>query len=73
MGLTCNAYIINSKTAPAGAGFTWGGNTILNSFHAGGINVLLTDGSVRMVGDSVDFPVFQAACARNDGLTLPLP
>jgi len=68
LGLTCNAYVINSKTAPAGAGFTWGGNTILNSNHTGGINTLMTDGSVRFVSDSVDFNTFQKACTRDDGL-----
>jgi prepilin-type N-terminal cleavage/methylation domain-containing protein/prepilin-type processing-associated H-X9-DG protein len=67
-GLTANAYAINSKTAPAGANFTWGGNTILNSPHTGGINVLAVDGSVRLVSDSTDFAVFQRLCARNDGL-----
>jgi len=72
LGITCNAYVVNSKTAPAGAGFTWGGNTILNSFHTGGINVVLLDGSVRFVSDSVSFNAFQAACIRNDGLTLSL-
>jgi len=73
MGLTCNAYAINSQTCPAGAGFSWGGNTILNSFHTNGINVLLTDGSVRFLSGSVDFNVFQRACARNDGLPNNLP
>jgi prepilin-type N-terminal cleavage/methylation domain-containing protein/prepilin-type processing-associated H-X9-DG protein len=67
MGLTCNAYAINSQTCPAGAGFSWGGNTILNSGHTNGINVAMTDGSVRYLGNSVDFTTFQRACARNDG------
>jgi len=69
MGLTCNAYSINSTTCPAGAGFSWGGNTILNSSHTNGINVLLTDGSVRYLSSSIDFNTFQRACARNDGLS----
>ncbi len=73
MGLTCNAYVINSKTCPAGAGFSWGGNTILNSYHTGGINIAMTDGSVRFLWDSVDFNVFQRACARNDGVASELP
>lgn len=73
VGLTCNAYAINSKTAPAGAGFTWGGNTILNSGHPGGINVTLTDASVQFVGDTVDFNVYQRACARDDGFTITFP
>jgi len=67
MGLTCNAYAINSASCPAGAGFSWGGNTILNSAHTGGINVLFTDGSVRFVNDSVDFTAWQRAMSRNDG------
>jgi prepilin-type N-terminal cleavage/methylation domain-containing protein len=67
MGLTCNAYAINSQTCPAGAGFSWGGNTIINSNHTGGINCVLVDGSVRFVPTSIDFNVWQRACARNDG------
>jgi len=69
MGLTCNAYAINSMTCPAGAGFSWGGNTILNSFHTGGVNVLMTDGSVRFLSNSVDFNVVQRAMSRNDSLS----
>jgi prepilin-type processing-associated H-X9-DG protein len=72
LGLTCNAYVINSKTCPAGSNFSWGGNTILNSFHTGGINALLGDGSVRFVSETVNFTAFQAACARNDGQALQL-
>jgi len=73
MGLTCNAYVINSKTCPAGSNFSWGGNTILNSNHTGGINIALTDGSVRFLSDTIDFPTFQKACARNDNLPNTLP
>ncbi len=67
LGLTANAYQINAKTAGAGASFTWGGNTILNSFHTGGINVLNGDGSIRFIPDSIDFTTFQRMNARNDG------
>ncbi|MDY3560544.1 DUF1559 domain-containing protein [Gemmata sp. JC673] len=70
MGLTANAYAINSKTCGSGAGFSYGGNTILNSFHSGGINVLVADGSVRFVNESIDFTTFQRLCARNDGLVV---
>ena len=73
LGLTCNAYAINSRTAAAGAGTSYGGNTILNSAHPGGISVLLTDASVRFVGESVDFNMYQRACARNDGSVNTLP
>jgi len=68
LGLTCNAYTINSQTCPAGANYSWTGNTILNSSHSGGISALMTDGSVRFVSNSVDFNMFQRACSRNDGL-----
>ena len=67
------AYAVNSQTCPAGAGFSWGGNTILNSFHTGGLNVLMTDGSVRLLTETVDFNAFQRACARNDGQVNNLP
>jgi prepilin-type N-terminal cleavage/methylation domain-containing protein/prepilin-type processing-associated H-X9-DG protein len=68
MGLTANAYVINSKTCAAGAQTSYMANTILNSFHTGGINALAVDGSVRFVNDGVDFATFQRLCARNDGL-----
>jgi prepilin-type N-terminal cleavage/methylation domain-containing protein/prepilin-type processing-associated H-X9-DG protein len=67
MGLSAVAYQNNSSTCGAGAGMSWGGNTILNSFHTGGINVLLVDGSVRFVPDGLDFVTFQRLCARADG------
>lgn len=73
MSLTCVAYQINSKTAPAGAGFTWGGNTILNSVHTGGINVLFVDGSVHFVPDNIDFLTFQRLCTKADGAPVSLP
>jgi hypothetical protein len=74
MGLTCNAYAVNFSggNPPAGAGFTWGGNTILNSSHPLGINVLLTDGSVRFMSDQMVFLNFQRLCVRDDGNTASL-
>ena len=73
MGLTCVAYANNSKTAGAGANVPYGGNTILNSFHTGGITVLMTDGSVRFLTDGTDFATYQRLCTRNDGLVANLP
>ncbi len=72
MGLTCVAYRNNSELAGAGANITYGGNTILNSGHSNGINVLACDGSVRFISDSVDFFTFQALCVRDDGLIVTL-
>jgi len=70
LGLTSVRYAPNSLTVPGGSGadFTRGGNTVLNSNHTQGIQVLMTDGSVRFVADSIDFLTFQRACVRNDGL-----
>ncbi len=68
MGLTCVAYAPNSKTAGAGANITYGGNTIINSNHTNGLNMLRADGSTAFVSGSVDFVNFQKMCSRNDGL-----
>jgi prepilin-type N-terminal cleavage/methylation domain-containing protein/prepilin-type processing-associated H-X9-DG protein len=70
MGLTCVAYAPNSLTAAAGANITYGGNTILNSGHTNGLNMLLGDGSVRFVSQSANFQNFQRMCVRDDGLVV---
>jgi len=71
MSLSCVAYANDSKTAGSGANITYGGNTLLNSFHIAGVNVLFTDGSVHFCPDTFDFPTFQKMCTRADGLVLP--
>ncbi len=68
MGLTCVAYAPNSRSAGSGANIPYGGNTILNSKHTNGLNMLATDGSVRYVSNSTNFANFKAMCVRNDGL-----
>jgi prepilin-type processing-associated H-X9-DG protein len=73
LGLTCNRYAINSSSASAGADTSYNGNTILNSFHPGGINMLLTDGSVRFVSNNTNFTNFQNMCIRNDGQVVTDP
>jgi len=55
----------------AGAGsidnYTGSNNTLLNSFHPGGINVLLADGSVRFLNETVDLTTLQRLCCKDDG------
>ena len=73
LGLTCVAYQINSQTCPAGANTSYVGNSILNSFHTGGINVLFGDGSVRFVTNGFDFTMLQRLCTKADGLVADSP
>jgi prepilin-type N-terminal cleavage/methylation domain-containing protein/prepilin-type processing-associated H-X9-DG protein len=70
LGLTCVAYQINSTSCGAGANTSYVGNSILDSFHTGGINSLFGDGSVRFVTNSFDFTSLQRLCTKADGLTV---
>jgi len=70
MGLTCVAYAINSQTSATGSNTSYVGNSILNSEHPGGINAVMTDGSVHFIPDSIDFVNFQRLCVRDDGLVV---
>jgi prepilin-type processing-associated H-X9-DG protein len=44
-----------------------------SSFHLGGVNVLLCDGSVRPVTNSIDLPTWRALGTRSGGEVLTLP
>ena len=72
-GITTVAFVINAKSAQTG-GLTvprsnspYSGNTILNSYHPGGINILLADASVRFVTNTLDFLLLRQLCVRDDG------
>ncbi|MCA9051128.1 MAG: DUF1559 domain-containing protein, partial [Planctomycetaceae bacterium] len=77
-GTTCLRYPINhgfgtqsiSAASIPGADNTWDFNTIINSFHTGGIHAGLADGSVRFVSENVDFSTLQRVCSMNDGQTV---
>jgi prepilin-type processing-associated H-X9-DG protein len=43
------------------------GLSTARSFHAGGVNVLLADGSVRFLRDSIDMPTWRGMSTRNGG------
>ncbi len=68
-GLSSLRYQINLKSAQIGGGTdnNHDANTVWNSFHKGGIQVLLTDGSVRFVTENINMDTLRALAARNDG------
>ena len=44
-----------------------------SSYHSGGVNVCLADGSVRFVTQNIDFATWQAVGTKNGGEVLTLP
>lgn len=69
-GLTGVQYRINSPTLAAGSDQPWDPNTVINSFHVGGIHGLLGDGSVRFLSDNMDMALLRNLCSREDGVPL---
>ena len=67
VGTTCIRQAPNSQTTNAGSRLPYRNNTILNSFHPGGVFVLLTDGSVQFVSNYIDFQLLKKLAWRNDG------
>ncbi|WP_437192841.1 DUF1559 domain-containing protein [Planctomicrobium sp. SH527] len=61
-----NAYS-NSTSPPTAANSQGSFNTVTNSFHTGGINILLADGSVRFLSENVDFATYRYLSCRDDG------
>jgi prepilin-type N-terminal cleavage/methylation domain-containing protein len=77
-GTTCLRYPINhgfgnkvvARAAIPGADRSWDFNTIVNSYHTGGIQVGLSDGSVRFISENQDFGIMQRLFSMNDGETI---
>ncbi|MEO2016918.1 MAG: DUF1559 domain-containing protein, partial [Fuerstiella sp.] len=85
-GTTCLRYPINhgankqnvSRGSIPGADRAWDFNTIINSYHTGGIQVGLGDGSIRFISENIDFDAdpqtppgtLQRLCSMNDGETV---
>ncbi len=60
-----NAYAVSGAPSPAATPHS--ANTIINSFHTGGIHALMADGAVRFIGDNINFTTLRQLCAANDG------
>ncbi len=65
-GSTCVQYGINARTTAAGSDNTYDANTVINSYHPGGIHGLLTDGSIRFLNEKIDFLTLRKICVRDD-------
>ncbi|UUO06018.1 DUF1559 domain-containing protein [Blastopirellula sp. J2-11] len=72
-GTTTFRYPINSawlSGAPSGANRWTDVNTIINSYHPGGIEVLAGDGSVQFVSEAADMETLRRAFTADDGLVI---
>ncbi len=79
MQMTTIRYPINQKTgwtptpgncASQGVCDNTGQNIPLNSTHTGGVNILLGDGSVRFISDSIPIATLAGLAVRDDGAPL---
>jgi prepilin-type N-terminal cleavage/methylation domain-containing protein len=66
-GTTCLRHPPNANFSDAGNGHPYRNNTVINSFHTGGVHVLLGDGSVRFLSNDVDFQTLKRLAIRDDG------
>ncbi len=67
-GLTVIHWAINSQTAAVySSSQTYETNTIVNSFHPGGIEGTLADGSVRFLDQTMDMEVLRRLGSADDG------
>ncbi len=65
-GTSTIRYPINHDVLDIGTNTSYDGNTVLNSFHPGGIHGLLADGSVRFISETIDFPTLLNIGSKND-------
>ncbi|MCA8983405.1 MAG: DUF1559 domain-containing protein [Planctomycetaceae bacterium] len=67
-GSTCVRFAPNSNIIQVGAtDQKYRNNTVINSFHTGGVQVLMTDGSVHFLSDNIHFDTLKRLCTRYDG------
>ncbi|MFM9961120.1 MAG: DUF1559 domain-containing protein [Planctomycetaceae bacterium] len=73
--LTTVVYAINQKkfnnpAAIAGLGTDCGGNMPIQAAHVGGAHVLMGDGTVRFISQTIDFPTWKKMVTRDDNQPL---
>ena len=61
----CHAQEPNGRIPDAVSAGPWDGIVTARSFHPGGVNALMADGSVRFVKDSIARPVWRGLGTRN--------
>jgi len=70
-GTTTIRYQINMKdSSQVGTNTAYDGNTVINSYHPGGINILLADGAVRFLSENMNFATLRMLASRDDGQVL---
>ena len=65
-----NAKAIDNNAAWPGIGDNFGINLPLNSAHVGGIHVLMGDGTVRLINNTIDMLTYRRLATRDDGAAI---
>ncbi|MCE9561095.1 MAG: DUF1559 domain-containing protein [Planctomycetes bacterium] len=72
-GITTVRFQINARSTVSNASaLPYHTNTVLNSLHTGGINVVFADGSVRFLTDSTPMATLQNLSVKDDGQVFTL-
>jgi len=66
-GTSCLAHALNSNVVDSGTERMYRNNTIYNSQHPGGVNVLLADASIQFIAETIDFVTLKRLACRYDG------
>ena len=64
-----NAKAVDNDPSWPGIGDNFGMNLPLNSAHSGGAHVLMGDGTVRFVHDSINMLLYRRILTKDDGAT----